>query len=81
MFRLWAKEFKDNRMIKDVTICDDSADTRTHKIFNAISKVCCAFDLSEPIWLEANIAEFKKISKIKLEFKRINKTNFNMKWV
>ena len=36
MFRLWGKEFKDNHMIKDTTICDDSDDTRTHKIFNAL---------------------------------------------
>ena len=31
MFRLWAKEFKSNRMLRDTTICDDSAETRTHK--------------------------------------------------
>ena len=33
MFRLWGKEFKDNRMIRDTVICDNSDDTRTHKIF------------------------------------------------
>ena len=65
MFRLWAKEFKDNRMVKDMVIEDSSNDTRTHKIFSAIDKVCYAFDLSKPIWLEANIAEFKKISKVR----------------
>lgn len=65
MFRLWAKEFKDNRMIKDVTICDDSNDTRTHKVFNALSKVCYVFDLSEPIWLEANITQFKRMGKVR----------------
>lgn len=32
MFRLWAKEFKDNRMLRDTVICDDSDETRTHKI-------------------------------------------------
>lgn len=65
MFRLWAKTFKDNRMLKDMTVCDASADTRTHKIFNAITKVCGQFDLSEPIWLEANIAQFKKMGKVR----------------
>ena len=65
MFRLWAKEFKDNRMVKDMMVEDGSSETRTHKIFNAIDKVCYAFDLSKPIWLEANIAEFKKISKVR----------------
>ena len=33
MFRLWGKEFKDNRMLRDTVICDDTDDTRTHKIF------------------------------------------------
>ena len=33
MFRLWGKEFKDNRMLKDLVICDESDDTRTHKFF------------------------------------------------
>ena len=65
MFRLWAKVFKDNRMLKDMTVCDASEDTRTHKIFNAITKVCGEFDLSEPIWLEANIAQFKKMGKVR----------------
>ena len=35
MFRLWAKEFKDNHLLRDTTICDSSDDTRTHKIFHA----------------------------------------------
>ena len=63
MFRLWGKEFKDNRMIKDTTICDDSDDTRTHKIFNALDEICYEFDLSKPIWLDVNINEFKGPSK------------------
>ena len=63
MFRLWGKEFKDNHMIKDTTICDDSGDTRTHKIFNALDEICYEFDLSKPIWLDVNINEFKRHSK------------------
>ncbi len=27
MFRLWGKEFKDNRMLRDTVICDDSDET------------------------------------------------------
>ena len=53
MFRLWAKEFKSNRMLRDTTICDDSAETRTHKVFHALDEVCYEFDLSKPIWLAA----------------------------
>ena len=63
MFQLWAKEFKDNRMLRDMTVKDDSEDTRTHKIFHALDKICYEFDLSKPIWLETTIAEFKRHAK------------------
>jgi hypothetical protein len=63
MFRLWARTFKSNRMINDTLICDDSRETRTHKVFNAIEKVCYEFDLEKPIWLESNISEFKRLDK------------------
>lgn len=59
MFRLWGKIFKDNRMLRDIVICDESDDTRTHKIFNALDQICCEFDLSKPIWFENTIADFK----------------------
>ena len=49
MFRLWAKIFKDNRMLKDTVICDDSDDTRTHKVFHALDEICYQFDLGKPI--------------------------------
>ncbi|MEZ3428499.1 MAG: hypothetical protein K1W13_14030 [Lachnospiraceae bacterium] len=63
MFRLWAKIFKDNRMIKDTVIEDDSDDTRTHKVFHALDEICCRFDLGNPIWLDTTIKEFKRHSK------------------
>lgn len=71
MFRLWAKTFKDNRMLRDIVVCDDSNETRTHKIFNAIEKICYEFDLSKPIWLDATVTEFKKRDKT-----RFNQDNF-----
>ena len=67
MFRLWAKEFKDTRMLRDMMVEDDSSDTRTHKVFNAIEKICYEFDLCKPIWLDKNIAEFKRLSKTRFE--------------
>lgn len=63
MFRLWAKIFKDNRMLRDTVICNASADTRTHKIFQALDEVCYEFDLGKPIWLDATIQDFQKHSK------------------
>ncbi len=63
MFRLWAKMFKDNRLLQDTVVCDDGADTRTHKIFHALEQVCYEFDLGKPIWLDANIQEFRRHDK------------------
>ena len=67
MFRLWGKEFKDNRMLKDTVICDDSDDTRTHKIFNSLEAICYEFDLGKPIWLDSNIHEFQVHAKTRFK--------------
>ena len=64
MFRLWAKEWKNNRLLRDMVVCsDDSSMTRTKKIFAALDEICCAFDLSKPIWLDSTIADFKRHDK------------------
>lgn len=63
MFRLWAKIIKDNHLLKDTVICDDSEDTRTHKVFHAIEEACYEFDLGKPIWLDSTISEFKRHNK------------------
>lgn len=63
MFRLWAKEWKNNHMLKDTVIADDTDDTRTHKVFRALEEVCYQFDLGKPIWLDSNIQDFKRHSK------------------
>ena len=65
MFRLWGKLFKDNRMVKDMTVCDDSSDTRTHKIFRGLEDICYAWDLGKPIWLDTNIREFQLRDRIR----------------
>lgn len=63
MFRLWGKIWKDNHLIKDTVICDESDDTRTHKIFHALDEICYEFDLGKPIWLDSNIDEFGRRAK------------------
>ncbi len=63
--RFWARIFKDNRMIKDTVVIDTDDDTRTHKVFAAIEKVCYEFDVAKPIWLELNISDFSKYSKVR----------------
>lgn len=61
--RIWFKEWKDNHMIRDLVVCREEDDTRTHKIFGALEQACYEFDLSRPIWLDANINEFKRHAK------------------
>ncbi|MCM1046305.1 MAG: hypothetical protein NC417_12420 [Candidatus Gastranaerophilales bacterium] len=63
MFRLWARIFKENRMVQDTVIEDAGNDTRTHKIFRALEETCYQFDLGKPIWLDKTVAEFKRHSK------------------
>ena len=72
MFRLWAKEFKSNRMIRDMVVENPSTElSRTKKIFAALDEICYEFDLSKPIWLKHNIEEFQRIDKT-----RFQKDNF-----
>lgn len=64
MFRLWAKIFKDNRMLSDMVIInEDPALNRTKKVFAAVDEICLKFDLSKPLWLDNTIADFKKHDK------------------
>lgn len=61
--RIWFKEWKDSRMLRDLVVCEESEDTRTHKIFHALEEACYALDLSRPIWLDKNVAEFQRHAK------------------
>ncbi|MBQ6661238.1 MAG: hypothetical protein IJM57_07440 [Lachnospiraceae bacterium] len=60
MFRLWAKMWKENHLLRDMTVEDDSADNRTKKVFRAVETVCEAWDLPKPIWLASNVKDFKQ---------------------
>jgi len=62
--RIWAKTFKNNHMLRDIVITnEDPSMTRTKKVFAALEEVCMAFDLSVPLWLDVNIADFKRNAK------------------
>lgn len=50
-------------MLKDMTVEDDSDDTRTHKVFRALEEACYAFDLEKPMWLDVNVSEFQRHAK------------------
>ncbi len=60
MFRLWAKLWKENHLIKDIVIeNDDNTLNRTRKVFAAIDSVCYEFNLSKPIWLDSTVRDFQ----------------------
>lgn len=64
MFRIWGKIWKDNHMLRDMVYeNNDPSLGRTKKVFAGVHEFCITFDLQEPIWLDKNIAEFKKIDK------------------
>ena len=61
MFRMWAKLWKNNHLLKDMVVENDNPDlNRTKKIFAAIDTVCYEFNLAKPIWLDSTVADFKK---------------------
>ena len=60
--------FRSNRKnIKDTVAVVDRDDTRTHKIFSALDDICSEFDLSRPIWLDANVREFKRYKRTRFK--------------
>lgn len=68
MFRLWGKIMKENRLLHDMVYeNDDRTLNRTKKIFDGLHEICMQFDLQEPIWLDKNINEFKRIDKTRFE--------------
>ena len=63
--KLWGKLWKDNHLLRDVIAEDHSDDTRTHKIFRCLGRICEELDLGRPIWLEAGIRDFKRSKKVR----------------
>lgn len=64
MFRMWGKIYADNRLLRDITICDTAVEkNRTKKVFDALDEICYTFDLGKPIWLDQNIREFQRLDK------------------
>ena len=60
MFRLWVREWKDNRLVKDTVVENEERDTRTHKVLKGLEEGCRRFDLAVPIWLDSVIRDFQR---------------------
>ncbi len=63
MFRMWAKLWKENRLMLDKVIEDGSSQSRTKKIFGAMESLCQEWDLPMPLWLPSQIGEFGQSSR------------------
>lgn len=64
MFRMWAKIYKDNHLIKDTVVFNkDYSLSRTQMVFQAIDEICYSFDLGKPIWLDSTVTDFKRHDK------------------
>lgn len=64
MFQMWGKLIQDNRLLNDhVARCGDYSLSRTDMVLRCLEELCYTFDLEKPIWLDANIREFQRISK------------------
>ena len=60
---MWGKIFKNNKLVRDIVICNEEDINRTRKVYSAVDKICYEFDLSRPIWLDSNIDDFKRHDK------------------
>ena len=58
--KIWGKIWKNNHLVRDVVVCEEGDDTRTHKVFHALEEICLAFDLAAPIWLDKCVREFQR---------------------
>ena len=67
MFRMWGQIWKDNHMMRDTVICDDSDQRRTQKVFAAIDEIIYQFDLGKPIWLDKTVREFQQHSRARFD--------------
>lgn len=64
MFRMWGKIFENNHMLRDIVIENpDYSQSRTTMVFHAVTDICHEFDLAEPMWLDANVNDFKRHDK------------------
>lgn len=61
--KIWFKEWKKSRIVRDVTLEDATEDTRTHKVVRLLDEACHTLDLSRPIWLAPSIREFQQRAK------------------
>ncbi len=60
MFRMWLKQVKGGKIVKELTYSHPEETNRTAKIFKGLEEACGAWELAIPIWLPANIEEFKR---------------------
>lgn len=63
--RFWAKIINHRRVEHDTVIEDFSSSSRTQKVMDALQSACAEFDLAVPMWLDVNIRDFQRTSKVR----------------
>lgn len=57
--RIWYKEVKENRILKETVIENTEDISRTKKIFSSLENVCHTWDIAVPVWLDSTVKDFK----------------------
>ena len=56
---------KDTKISKNWVVSKITKKSGTKKVFHALDTICHEFDLGSPIWLDANIKDFQRFSKVR----------------
>lgn len=60
MYKLWAKQIKDNKIITSLIVKNNEKISPSDKIDKCLKEICQKFDLSVPLWLEKHNNEFSQ---------------------
>ena len=64
MLRIWGKIYKNNKLIND-TVIENNSKTMdfTTKIDMVMEELCLYFDLQKPLWLNENLKDLNRFSR------------------
>lgn len=66
MYKLWAKQIKNNKIINSLVVNNTDNISNDEKRKTCIDEICKKFDLSVPIWLKKHDLEFSQFKYVTL---------------
>ena len=63
MFRIWAKVYADDRIVKQTTYTSDEKFTYS-KFFNYLADICGELDIPTPVLLKTHIMNYAKFNHV-----------------